>query len=457
MSFENLMRAFESGALHPRGGMEAYYEGHARVAALGVSLPPKARVLEVQAPWAKMAIDVLTEVLIPSGFITSCEEDLKPIGWVEKTWQHNDMDSQFNLAASEALATGAAFWVLSPPDGESEYPYVRALDSKHACVRTDWQGRLLEGLAVYRVDADTVGATYYLPDGVVFYKRNDSSQEWLTDGSGRLDSWGPSIIPMYNRARIKDKYGRSELTEMATIIDAASRTLTNIQVGQEVAAWPLRLLIGNHSAQILDSMPDTMQAYIGNILAAPEGSDIKQLTGVDMTPIQNIYKLYALQISSMTGIPPSMMGVSADSNPTSAEALRVAKDRLIARAENKQRQFADSLERIARTVCVMGGFDLAGPTALEVQWRDAAAPSVSAMMASALQAQAQGVLSAQTARDFMMLSPQQREREDARSQEVDEMAGAGVADRSAPEDADDEDETQDAEEPEEKPVKGKRD
>ena len=452
MSFENLMRAFESGALRPKGGMEAYYEGHARVAALGVSLPPKARVLEVQAPWAKMAIDVLTEVLIPSGFITSCEEDQEPIGWVEKTWQHNDMDSQFNLAASEALATGASFWVLSPPDEDAEYPYVRALDSKHACVRTDWQGRLLEGLAVYRV----VGATYYLPDGVVFYKRLEGG-EWLTDGSGRLDSWGPSIIPMYNRARIKDKYGRSELTEMATIIDAASRTLTNIQIGQEVAAWPLRLLIGNQSAQILDSMPDVMQAYIGNILAAPEGSDIKQLTGVDMTPIQNIYKLYALQISSMTGIPPSMMGVSADSNPTSAEALRVAKDRLIARAENKQRQFADSLERIARTVCMMGGFDLVEPTALEVQWRDAAAPSVSAMMASALQAQAQGVLSAQTARDFMMLSPQQREREDARSQEVDEMAGAGVADRSAPDGADDEDDDTEGAEEAGKAQKGKRD
>ena len=28
MSFENLMRAFESGALRPKGGMEAYYEGH---------------------------------------------------------------------------------------------------------------------------------------------------------------------------------------------------------------------------------------------------------------------------------------------------------------------------------------------------------------------------------------------------------------------------------------------
>ena len=439
MSFENMMRAFESGALRPKTGYEPSYEGRARVAARGVSLPPQARVLEVQAPWAKMATDVIVEVLIPSGFITSNETDVEALRWIEQTWQFNDLDSQFNLAASEAIAVGAAYWVLSPPDEDSDYPYVRALDAKHAAVRLDWQGRLVEGIAVYRVDADTVGATHYLPDGVVYYRRDDSSQEWLTDGTGRMDTWGPSIVPMYNRARLSDKYGRSDIAEMASLVDAASRTLTNIQVGQEVAAWPLRLLIGDHSAQILDSMPDTMQAYIGNIMAAPAGSDIKQLTGVDMTPIQNIYRLYALQISAMTGIPPSMMGVSADSNPTSAEALRVAKDRLIARAENKQRQFADSLEQIARAICVMGGYDLEDPTALEVQWRDAAAPSVSAMMASALQAQAQGVLSSQTARDFMMLSPQQREREDARSQEVDEMAGAGVADRALRDQEDDTD------------------
>ena len=140
----------------------------------------------------------------------------------------------------------------------------------------------------------------------------------------------------------------------------------------------------------------------------------------------------------MTGIPPSMMGVSTDSNPTSAEALRVAKDRLIARAENKQRMFADTLEQVARTICAMSGKDLESPTSLEVQWRDAASPSASGMMSAALQAQSQGVLSDQTTRDFMYLTPQQRAREDARSQEVDAMAGAGIADLPEPEEPTDE-------------------
>lgn len=437
MSFEKMIRAFESGGLCPRGGYDAYYEGRSRVSALGVSLPPKARLLEVQAPWAKMSTDILTEVLIPAGFITSEETDQECVDWIEEVWQHNDMDSQFNLAASEAISVGAAYWVLSPPDDESEYPYVRVLDAQHARVRQDWQGNTVEGIAVYRLDSETVGATYYTPDGVTFYAKSDQASQWLV-GQGRLDSWGPSIVPMFNRARLKDKYGRSDIAELAPIIDAASRTLTNLQVAQEVSAWPLRMLIGDASADILDSQPDLMQSYIGNLFAAPAGSDLKQLTGADLTPIQTVYKNYALQVSAMTGIPPSMMGVSADSNPTSAEALRVAKDRLIARAENKQRMFADTLEQVARTICAMSGKDLESPTSLEVQWRDAASPSASGMMSAALQAQSQGVLSDQTTRDFMYLTPQQRAREDARSQEVDAMAGAGIADLPEPEESTDE-------------------
>lgn len=200
MSFEKMIRAFESGGLCPRGGYDAYYEGRSRVSALGVSLPPKARLLEVQAPWAKMSTDILTEVLIPAGFITGEEADQECVDWIEEVWQHNDMDSQFNLAASEAISVGAAYWVLSPPDDESEYPYVRVLDAQHARVRQDWQGNTVEGIAVYRLDSETVGATYYTPDGVTFYAKPDTSGQWLV-GQGRLDSWGPSIVPMFNRAR----------------------------------------------------------------------------------------------------------------------------------------------------------------------------------------------------------------------------------------------------------------
>ena len=42
---------------------ETYYEGKSRLDALGVTLPPQMRVLEQMAPFPKLAVDVLTEVL----------------------------------------------------------------------------------------------------------------------------------------------------------------------------------------------------------------------------------------------------------------------------------------------------------------------------------------------------------------------------------------------------------
>ena len=50
---------------------------------------------------------------------------------------------------------------------------------------------------------------------------------------------------------------------------------------------------------------------------------------------------------------------------------------------------------------------------LEVLWRDPATPSQSAKAANMLQAHAQGVISAKTAREGLPLTPEQRAYEDA--------------------------------------------
>ena len=446
-----MIERFESGRLRAES-FEGYYEQVSRLDALGISIPPEARVLELQAPFAKMAVDVITEVLIPSGYIVADEGRDDLIQLLRRTWQSNDMDSQFNLAAAEAIATGSAFWVLSPPDDEHEYATIRAFDSRHAGVRIDHMGRVLEGVAVYRLDDNIRGASYYTPEGVDFYI--ESRQGWKRDGGDTYDDWGVSIVPMFNRSRLSDRYGRSDLKELKGVIDAASRTLTNLQVGQEVAAFPLRFLIGDgadamlarqtmaarQAGEFAPQAANRMENYAGSMLAAPTGADVKQLTGASLDTFTNTYRAYALQISAMTGIPPSMMGVSSDNNPTSAEALRVAKDRLIARAENKQRQFSDALEQVGRIVAAMSGEDLEGLETLEVTWRDAAAPSVSAQMSIAMQAQAQGIIGDQTARDFMRLSPEQEERENQRSEEAAEMAemiASGRAYEDTPEDEED--------------------
>src|SRR5690625_7092289 len=80
-----------------------------------------------------------------------------------------------------------------------------------------------------------------------------------------------------------------------------------------------------------------------------------------------------------------MLGISTD-NPSSAEAMRVAKDRLIARAEVKQSMFGDALEQVALIQLEMEDSLPENAEALEMQWRDPALASVSAKSANLLQA-----------------------------------------------------------------------
>ena len=41
------------------GKWESYYNGEHRLDAIGVSLPPDVRILEMQVGWPKLAVDVL--------------------------------------------------------------------------------------------------------------------------------------------------------------------------------------------------------------------------------------------------------------------------------------------------------------------------------------------------------------------------------------------------------------
>lgn len=70
--------------------------------------------------------------------------------------------------------------------------------------------------------------------------------------------------------------------------------------------------------------------------------------------------------------------------------------------------FGDAIEDMARISLKFAGVPITGLETLETVWRDPATPSASAKAANILQAQAQGVVSASTARDALPLTPEQK-------------------------------------------------
>jgi hypothetical protein len=406
MGFNELVQQAKTSSARVKK-LEDIYEGKVRLESLGVSLPPQVRLLEMVSPFPKLAVDVLTEVLCPEGYILATAQGEEIAALLRRWWQANNLDSQVRQACSEALVQGISYWIVGP--GTGDIPRVTAHTRLGVAIGRDHMGRVSEGIRLYKYQ-DAQYATYYEP-GVTSYWVLQPAGRWVQVDAIETGVDRPLIVPMVNAMRLNDLDGRSEIDELVTISDAASRSLTNLQIAQEMLSMPLRYILGKGAKEALAGV-NKIEAYFDSFLTGPQGATVGQLTGADLNPIISTYKLYAQQISAITGIPPSMLGISTD-NPASAEAMRVAKERLITRAETKQELFGDALEEVARLQLAVMGKKYEGLETLEMQWRDPATPSQSAVIASALQAQAQGVISAETAREFMRLTPEQKAREKA--------------------------------------------
>lgn len=406
---------------------EAYYEGRRRLDAIGVSLPPNVRVLEMPVRWPKLTVDVLVRSLVLEGFTMAGGEVPHEL---HRILQANNFDSLLTLTLTEALVTGRA-WVVAGGSimPGSNIPRLSAHRGRDIVVKRDIFGTIAEAVQTYTRGGVEQKAVY-TPGHLAVFAMQDG-EEALIEEHDYSDTYpGVPIVEVVNRTRIGSG-GTSEIEDIIELCDAASRSLTNLQIAQELLAMPTRYLFGDGVADQFTGdgrHPGLarLEAHFGHLLVGPSGSQAGSIPGADLQQIINSFRLYAAQVSAMTGIPASMMGVSSDSNPTSAEAMRAAKDGLISRAELKQHLFGDAVEEIARMVLQMAGVKVEGLETLEARWRDPAVASISSRNALMLQAQAQGVITSQTAREFLGLSPEQAKREDSHDSEVRAALGEGA-------------------------------
>lgn len=418
MAFKTLVEQSET----KRSGydeLESFYESEHRLDALGVTLPEDVRVLEMVSSIPKLTIDVLVEVLNVEGFLIKDSPETADLLW--KWWQANNLDTEIHLGITETLVQGLSFLLVGY--GTAEVPRITVVDAQHAAYRRDHNGKVVEAVVLlgeppksgdFDNDGDDRVAVHYLPGYRGEYRK--TSFGWtLIDTYERTGTSKIPLVPMVNRSRLKDRnFGRTEMAEVLTISNAESRSLTNLQVAQELLALPQRYLFANGINEFKDQNGNKIskfKAYMSALWTGPEGAQAGQFAGADLGQIINVIKLYNQKVSALMGIPPSMLGIATD-NPASAEAMRAAKERLITRGEFKQSLFGDPIEEAMTIALEMYGKAPEGIEYLETSWRDVATPSKSAKSANILQAHSQGVVTAHTAREYLELTPAQRAYED---------------------------------------------
>jgi hypothetical protein len=386
--------------------LEAYFNGDKRLSALGVSLPPEMRVLEMVSGWPRLVVEALVERLTLEGFYLAADESFADMAW--SWWQANNMDVNSILLHTESLVQGTSYMMVGP--GEFGIPRMTVHARSEIRVQYNSIGRVGEALRKYRAEDGTDWIAHYTPGQIAYYGQSQG-QNWVKAATVDSGLSRVPVVPFVNRARIAQRQGDSEMRDVMGLSDACSRSLTNLQVAQELVSMPGRYLLGADADSFVDGSgnPKTQfEVYIGRILLGPAGATAGQFPGANLDQIINTIKLYAQKVAAITGLPNSYLGISSD-NPASAEALNAAANRHVKKAEQKQVIFGEGHEEVMRIGHeLVTGSVSADMVHLEARWRNAATPTLMANAQAAVGLVQADIIPAVVARDMVGLTPEQK-------------------------------------------------
>ncbi|MFI1799792.1 phage portal protein [Streptomyces sp. NPDC020379] len=298
----------------------------------------------------------------------------------------------------DALIYGRSY--LAVGVGDDGAPLLSVESPQHMSVDYDVRTRTLRA-ALRLVSAGSQrSATLYLPDQTVYLE--GSGTGWsVTDRRPHQLGVVP-VVRLANRQRTADRAGSSEITEeVRALTDAACRTLLGQEVAREFFAAPQRYVLGASEGSFQG--PDGTQrsaweTYIGRYLALERDEDgavpeVGQFPAYDPAVYGRIIDTYARLMAGATALPAHMLGYTTD-NPASAEAIRSSEARLIKKAERRQRAFSAPWSQAMRLALRLTGAEQV--PVVEVQWRDAATPTVAAQADATTKLVSAGILPAES-------------------------------------------------------------
>jgi hypothetical protein len=362
---------------------DAYYNGTQRLQDLGISIPAQLAGVRTVVDWPRICVDPLVQRAVVDGFrmpgATDVDEEL------QQHWQANDLDAEAPLAFLDAMVFARGYFIVGSPDRPGDSPLVTVESPLNLSMT--WDPRTRKPTAAYQAyEVDGIyRAVLYLPNVTISMSRESlTAGDWTVDDRDEHNFGEVPVVRLVNRARTAQREGRSEITPaIMNTTDSACRSLLGMEIAREVYAIPRLAILGANESDFQDpaGQPKTaLQMAMTKILAFERDEDgqlptLQQLTAFDPSVFTRIIDEHAQLMASYTGFPPSYFGLTSTANPASADAIRVAENGLVRRAEAVQQQFSGPLEDVMRLVWrfANGGAEVpAEMQRLETDWEPAA-------------------------------------------------------------------------------------
>lgn len=332
-----------------------YYDAHNVLKDLGISIPPSLKRIETYIGWPAKAVDYMADRTVLEGFTF---DGIDSNDTMDAVMDANDFIATYSQAVTDALIS--CFSLLSVTKGASGEPdaIVSAHSARDSAILWDFRRNRIDcGIVVADVRRDESGAivgpsliNMFTADEVITiaWRRNG---RWVLETRQKHSQGQPLIEAIRYAPKLGRPMGRSRISRpVMAITDSAVREALRSEVSAEFFTAPQKYILGADE-DLFDDKPQ-WEAYIGCYMALTtngEGDkpEVGQLPQGSMQPHVDYERQLAAKLSGETSIPISSLGIIHD-NPSSAEAIYAAKEDIVIKAQNFNRDNASALRRIGK-------------------------------------------------------------------------------------------------------------
>ena len=344
-----------------------YYDGRVTVAEcnLGIAIPSSVANFEMACSWPEKAVTVLKDRSRFDGFVTG-DGGTSPV--LDAIVRDNALVSQYGRATGDELMHGVVFATFSAAPGASGVS-VRYHSAETATAI--WDGALQGiscGMAIMRTERTRNGGrvpsvvNLYTMDAVwVIAREPDGGPRWAAreypHAMGR-----PLMLAMSSESDTTARpFGRSRISRpVRDLTRGYIRTMSLATIALEFATSPQKYLLGITDEQYDALVSRKFQTFIGSMLLATTDEngnrpEFGQLAQGTIQPHVEMLRMLATQFAAVTSLSVTDAGVVNDANPTSAEAVQAADEKLIIRAQDLNRENGEALYQMALMAQAIAG------------------------------------------------------------------------------------------------------
>jgi hypothetical protein len=349
---------------------------------------------------------------VPPRQQVNTEDPLGERAW--EIWKANKMDLKAREIHEEALIMRESFVIVWPD--ESGFPAIFPQTSEEIVVEYDvdnpgvmsraakmWaleDGRLRLNL-YYRDRIEKYVTTKKKPNGI---PRKIDEFEPYDDGFGNVVPNPYDVVPVFH---FENPGGHSELKDVIPIQDALNKTVADMMVAMEFAAFKQRYIIGMEADLDPESGEPTAEwmrkTGVDRMIAIPnDEAKVGQFDSTDLGQFIRVAEQFRHEVARVSGTPLHYFLIVEGDFP-SGEAMKSAEARFVKRIEDRQIAFGHVWESVM-SFCLFIAGDITPDDYFargeekfyfESQWKDASPRSEAEIADTAVKKKAVGVSDSQ--------------------------------------------------------------